>query len=145
MDADANSLLSDILPLERHPARSRPRGRAACGHVPRAAVRAGPVAEGGGDVPVRESTDGGRTWHAFAPLADRECGGIAFDRHTPGSVVFGCRDGLYASRDGGATIRRLEGGLRVPSGRSRTIALDCGRLFFLTSGSGVWRSDLPQE
>ncbi len=100
---------------------------------------------GGGDVPVRESTDGGRTWHAFAPLADRECGGIAFDRHTPGSVVFGCRDGLYASRDGGATIRRLEGGLRVPSGRSRTIALDRGRLFFLTSGSGVWRSVLPPE
>ncbi len=98
---------------------------------------------GGGDGPVRESTDGGRTWHVYEPLRDLTCGGIAFDRHAQGCVVFGCRDGLYLSRDGGVTIRPIEGGLRVPSGKSRVIALDRGRLFFLTSGSGVWRMDLP--
>ena len=97
---------------------------------------------GGGDVPVRESTDGGRTWHVYGPLAGMTCGGIAFDRHAKGLVVFGCRDGLYVSRDGGATIRRLAGGLDVPSGRSRIVALDRGRIFFLTGGSGVWRTTL---
>ncbi len=98
---------------------------------------------GGGDIPVRESTDGGRTWHVYEPFRNLTCGGIAFDRHAKGRVVFGCRDGLYMSADGGATIRRLEGGLAVPSGRSRIIALDRGRLFFLTSGSGVWGMRLP--
>ena len=98
---------------------------------------------GGGTGTVRESTDGGRTWHDYGPLQGLVCGGIAFDRHARGIVVFGCRDGLYVSTDGGATVRPLEGGLDVPSGRSRVIALDRGRLFFLTSGSGVWRMDLP--
>ena len=93
---------------------------------------------GGGDRTVQESTDGGRTWHDYAPLRGLVCRGIAFDRHAPGSVVFACRDGLFASDDGGATMRPIEGGLRVPSGKSRFIALDRGRLFFLTSGSGVW-------
>ena len=97
---------------------------------------------GGGNRTVQESTDGGSSWHDFAPLRGLGCGGIAFDRHAPGSVVFACRDGLYASDDGGATLRPIEGGLRVPSGRSRFIALDRGRLFFLTSGSGVWGMSL---
>jgi len=48
------------------------------------------------------------------------------------------RDGLYVSRDGGKTVRLLAEGLAVPSGRSRIVSLDRGRLFFLTSGSGVW-------
>ncbi|MBQ7666726.1 MAG: hypothetical protein IJS46_01885 [Kiritimatiellae bacterium] len=96
----------------------------------------------GGGKPVMESTDGGETWHEYVPLSGLACGGIAFDRHVPGSVAFGCRDGLYVSSDGGASIRRLKGGLAVPSGRSRVIALDRGRLFFLTSGSGVWRMQL---
>ena len=93
---------------------------------------------GGGDRTVQESTDGGRTWHAYTPLQGRKCGGIAFDRHVSGSVVFACRDGLYHSTDGGATMRQLENGLQLPSGTSRTVALDRGRLFFLTSGSGIW-------
>ena len=97
---------------------------------------------GGGDRTVQESTDGGRTWHTYAPLQGRKCGGIAFDRHESGSVVFACSDGLYHSADGGATLRLLEDGLRLPSGTSRTIALDRGRLFFLTSGSGIWGKSL---
>ena len=98
----------------------------------------------GGGQPVRESTDGGKTWHDYRPLEGLACGGIAFDHQTRGSVVFGCHDDLYVSADGGATIRRLEGGLDVPSGVSRFIALDRGRLFFLTSGSGVWWMRLPR-
>ena len=91
---------------------------------------------------VQESTDGGRTWHAFLPLKGHRCKGISFDRHTPGRVVFGCYDGLFISSDGGATLKEIPDGLKVPSGSSRTIVLDRGRLFFLTSGSGVWRADL---
>lgn len=98
---------------------------------------------GGGDKPVQESTDGGRSWHDYRPLEGLSCGGIAFDGQVPGLVVFACRDGLYLSADGGASIQPLDGGLEVPSGRSRFIALDRGRLFFLTSGSGVWRRQLP--
>lgn len=99
----------------------------------------------GGGKPMMESTDGGRTWHAYGPLGDSECRGIAFDRQNPGLVAFGCRDGIYISADGGATTQLIDGGLEVPSGRSRTIALDRGRLFLLTSGSGVWRMDRTAE
>ena len=99
---------------------------------------------GGRDMPVMESTDGGRSWHDYRPLEGMSCGGIAFDHEVPGSVVFGCHDGLYVSADGGATLRRIEGGLDVPSGRSRVIALDRGRLFFLTGGSGVWMRESGQ-
>ena len=98
----------------------------------------------GGDQPVRESTDGGRTWHDYRPLEGLVCNGIAFDRKARGAVVFGCHDDLYVSTDGGDTIRRLEGGLDIPSGTSRFIALDRGRLFFMTSGSGVWWMRLPR-
>lgn len=97
---------------------------------------------GGYSRAVQESTDGGRTWHAFLPLKGHRCKGISFDRHVPGSVVFGCYDGLFVSSDGGATLREIPDGLRVPSGPSRAVLLDRGRLFFLTSGSGVWRADL---
>ena len=97
---------------------------------------------GGGVRPVHESTDGGRTWHVYEPLKGHICKSIAFDRHVPGSVIFGCLDGLYVSSDGGATIKAFPNGLTVPSGTSRTVLIDRGRLFFLTSGSGVWRSSL---
>lgn len=97
---------------------------------------------GGYSRAVQESTDGGRTWHAFLPLKGHRCKGISFDRHVPGSVVFGCYDGLFVSSDGGATLREIPDGLRVPSGPSRAVLLDRGRLFFLTSGSGIWRADL---
>ena len=98
---------------------------------------------GGTGKEVKESTDGGRTWHTYTPLRGHNCGGIAFDRHTPGSVVFSCPDGIYVSTNGGARISLLADGLKLPSGTSRIIALDRGRLFFLTSGSGIYGTLLP--
>ena len=93
----------------------------------------------GGETDTRETTDGGVSWHKFAPLEGKACRAIAFDRHNRGLVAFGCKDGLYVSYDGGATLRRLGTGLDVPTGISRNIALDRGRLFIMTSGSGVYR------
>ena len=101
-------------------------------HTPGRFLRGGP-----GD--AVESTDGGKTWHVFEPLRGQTCRSFAFDETTPGLVAFGCRDGVFVSFDGGHAIRKLTAGLDAPSGSSRTLKLDRGRLFFLTSGSGVYR------
>lgn len=101
-------------------------------HTPGRFLRGGP-----GD--AVESTDGGKTWHVFEPLRGQTCRSFAFDETTPGLVAFGCRDGVFVSFDGGKTVRKLKAGLDAPSGSSRTLKLDRGRLFFLTSGSGVYR------
>lgn len=96
----------------------------------------------GGEGGTYESTDGGKTWHLYLPLKGKICRAISFDRHESGRVIFGCGDGIFFSADGGRTIEKLRGGLKVPSGISRNIILDRGRLFFLTAGSGVWMSRL---
>ena len=93
----------------------------------------------GGEGETYETTDGGLSWRKFLPLDGKACRAIAFDRHNRGLVAFGCRDGIYVSCDGGATLRLLKDGLNVPSGKSRNIALDRGRLFIMTSGSGIYR------
>ena len=101
-------------------------------HTPGRFLRGGP-----GD--VVESTDGGRTWHVFEPIKGRLCRAFAFDRHHRGLIAFGCKDGIFVSYDGGVTLRRLKAGLGAPTGTSRNIVLDRGRLFIMTSGSGVYR------
>lgn len=93
----------------------------------------------GGEDGTYETTDGGASWHAFAPLTGKVCRAFAFDRHHSGLVAFGCKDGIFVSYDGGATLRRLKAGLEAPTGTSRNIVLDRGRLFIMTSGSGVYR------
>jgi len=93
----------------------------------------------GGECETYETTDGGVSWHKYEPLKGKACRAIAFDRHNRGLVAFGCKDGIYVSYDGGATLRRLKTGLDVPTGISRNIVVDRGRLFIMTSGSGVYR------
>jgi len=90
-----------------------------------------------------ESTDGGRVWHplatANAPGSGwRSSGCVAFDAHTPGLVVAASRNAIIVSRDAGRTFSDLKGGLDYPSGVKRYVAVDRGRLFGLTHGSGVW-------
>ena len=98
----------------------------------------------GGDE-VQESTDGGWTWHPYAPLAGKACCRISFDAHNRGRVVFGCPEAIYMSDDGGRTLYALEHGLEYPSGGTRQIYLDRNRLFAMTTGSGVFMRllDLP--
>ena len=91
----------------------------------------------GGDV-VQESTDGGGSWHPFAPFVGKVCRRIAFDAHNRGTVVFGCQDAILVSRDGGATSVALPDGLRYPSGGTRALKIDRNRLFGFTTGSGVF-------
>ena len=101
-------------------------------HTPGRFLRGGP-----GD--AVESTDGGKTWHVFKPLKGLLCRAFAFDRHYRGLVAFGCKEGVFVSYDGGATVHRLKAGLDAPTGVSRNIILDRGRLFIMTTGSGVYR------
>lgn len=98
----------------------------------------------GGDV-VQESLDGGKTWHAFAPLAGKACLSIAFDAHNPGTVVFGREDAILVSRNGGATFNALDRGLAYPSGGTRRILVDRNRLYGFTSGSGVFVRKLETQ
>ena len=69
--------------------------------------------------------------------------GIAFDAHVRGQVAFCNETGIYLSRDGGKTQKRLEGWLEeVPSGCQFRVVLDRNRMFYITEGSGVWRRNL---
>ena len=46
---------------------------------------------------------------------------------------------IYVSRDGAKTFSLLPKAFEtVPSSLGRTIYLDRGRLYFLTTGTGVW-------
>jgi photosystem II stability/assembly factor-like uncharacterized protein len=91
----------------------------------------------GGDI-VQESLDGGITWKVFAPLKGKACCRIAFDACNSGTVVFGCDDAIFVSRDGGSTMKALDKGLSYPSGGTRRILIDRNRLYGFTSGSGVF-------
>ncbi|MBP5544775.1 MAG: hypothetical protein ILM98_11910 [Kiritimatiellae bacterium] len=94
-----------------------------------------------------ESTDGGRNWHTLittnAPSTGwRSSVCVAFDAHVPGLAVAANKNAIIVSRDGGRTFSDLEGGLDYPSGVKRCVAVDRGRLFALTRGSGVWMRQL---
>ena len=84
---------------------------------------------------------GGQTFH---PL-DSGVGvfySVAFDPHVKGRVYVGGRDEILVSSDGGAHFGTLPNGLALPSGTSRRLVADRGRLFFLTDGNGVWLRDV---
>ena len=91
---------------------------------------------------LKESTDGGRSWHDVATGRDWFGWSVAFDAHVPGLVVAANHDGILVSRDGGATFGRLRDGLAYPTGVRRWVVVDRGRLFGLTRGSGVWMRDI---
>ena len=90
-----------------------------------------------------ESADGGRSWHRLQPTGWQSGNSIAFDAHAPGLVVVAGKNAIKVSVDGGRTFSELEGGLDYPTGVRRYVAVDRGRLFGLTRGSGVWMRQLP--
>ena len=95
--------------------------------------------------PITESTDGGRTFH---PLAGCTLGQpahmVSFDARTRGFVVAGLADRSVAySTDGGRVFTVLPGSDKVPSGCSSKVLVDRRRLYYLTTGSGVFTRTLP--
>ncbi len=99
---------------------------------------------------VMKSTDGGATWFEITTGLDPEQGFLTLllDRFDPSTVYLATQsDGVYITRDGGATWTSWNDGLwsRVTSsdGLNVNAVLQLsadGRLLYLgTSGSGVWR------
>ena len=71
---------------------------------------------------------------------------LAFDAHTPNLVVAGLPDRRVAvSEDGGRVFRTLPKSDRVPSGCSSKVLVDRRRLYYLTTGSGVFTRALPDQ
>jgi photosystem II stability/assembly factor-like uncharacterized protein len=109
-------------------------------------IAADPFAKGRflmGGFPLKESLDGGRAW---GPVAGGDGTGglsVAFDAHNRGLAVACGKDGVFVSRDGGRRFDKLEGGLDLPTGIRLLVFVDCGRLFFVTRGSGIWTRRLP--
>lgn len=90
--------------------------------------------------PARESTDGGRSWHPLKGLEflGMTCG-LAADAATPGLFAAVGYDSIHVSHDGAKSFSLLPGAFEtVPSSLSRNIYLDRGRLYYLTTGTGVW-------
>lgn len=89
---------------------------------------------------VDEWTDGGRTRRANLMSCSGLGHAIAFDPHVPGLAAALTKDleSICISRDGGAHWEVLKDGMSFPSGWRLRLVLDRGRLFGLTSGSGVW-------
>ena len=91
---------------------------------------------------MRESTDGGRTWHDNESMPGR-CWGLAFDAHTPGLLVLRGEDELFVSEDGGRCFYALPQGLAYPHSGQVHVFVDRRRLFVFTGGSGVFARTLP--
>jgi photosystem II stability/assembly factor-like uncharacterized protein len=84
--------------------------------------------------PLLRSADGGDTW--VPALADMErVQAVAVDPRESGHVLAGTGDGLWVSRDGGATFAPVDG-----AGDVRSIAFSDARVVFLGTGDGVLRS-----
>ena len=89
-----------------------------------------------------ETVDGGRSWRVLATgdWIDRS---VAFDPFMPGLVAMPSSGGIRLSRDGGRSFGDpLPDGLAFPTGGKWWVALDRGRLFGFTFGSGVWVREL---
>lgn len=90
---------------------------------------------------MRESTDGGRTWHDAESMPG-PCWGLAFDAHVPGLLVLRGEDAIFVSEDGGQCFNALPQGLDYPHSGQSHVFVDRGRLFAFTSGSGVFTRTL---
>ena len=89
------------------------------------------------------STDGGRTFRGAPEL--KRFWRIAFDGSVKGFAVASSGDGFYVSYDGARTFEKIPDSLRVPSGARRDVYVGGGRIFLMTTGSGLWMADLPDR
>ena len=94
---------------------------------------------------LSESLDGGATFHPYEESDLGECAFVSFDAHTPNLAVAGVASdrSVAFSRDGGRHWKVLDGAERVPSGCSSKVLVDRKRLFYLSTGSGVFTRVLP--
>lgn len=96
----------------------------------------------GGGWPIRETLDGGLTWHKLKTNLG-QCSYVYLDEHIPNLVIAGTPERVvHVSNDGGATFTPVAGSDRVPSGGSSKVVVDRGRMYYLTTGSGVWNGNL---
>lgn len=92
---------------------------------------------------LKRGVDGGRTFHPFTGCTLAQANHLSFDAHEPGLVVAGLADRSAAvSFDGGVHFAPIKGSEKVPSGCSSKILVDRKRLFYLTTGSGVYTRTL---
>ena len=94
-----------------------------------------------GAADVFETTDGGVHWTQLT-TCHRGMTHLAADAHVKGLFAAASDREVFVSRDGGAHWAVLKNGMRLPAGRDHEIRLDRGRLFFMTTGAGVWRADI---
>lgn len=93
--------------------------------------------------PIQETLDGGLTWHRLRTNLGN-CSFVYLDQKIRNLVIAGTPDRVVnVSYDGGTTFRPLAGSDRVPSGGSSKVVVDRGRIYYLTTGSGVWNYCLP--
>lgn len=104
-------------------------------HVPGRFVKPGESAQ--------VSVDGGCTFKPAPGFSNFSH--IAFDMMTPGLVVGVGFDSIHVSQDGGRTFRELPGGMGLPSGGRRHAFVNDRKLYYLTTGSGMWTADLKIE
>ena len=106
----------------------------------------------GGDTPylppagIYASADGGATFRRLAGTHPPGMEALAFDQATPGLLVCGTASRVtYLSRDGGRTFRPLPGSEKIPTGKCGRVALDRGRVYVFTAGSGIWTATLDAD
>lgn len=87
--------------------------------------------------PICETTDGGRTLRQANDLP-MHCSSIAFDAQNRGHVAFNVGDRILFSKDGGRHCSVVPDGMSVPLSDKHNLYLDRGRLFGVSSGSGVY-------
>lgn len=92
---------------------------------------------------VYVSTDGGRTFRDAPEL--KRFWRIAFDGAVKDLAVASSGDGFYVSYDGARTFEKIPDSLRVPSGARRDVYVGGGRIFLMTTGSGLWMADLSDR
>lgn len=123
-------------------------GEGRCDYWQRFSVAADPFVSGrflsGHQGRLRETLDGGKTWHDWVAFTG-VCSHVAFDFHVPGQMALSSPDGVRLSRDGGRTFELLSDSMAIPTGTKLYVALDRGRLYRLTLGSGVYVKDVARQ
>ena len=97
----------------------------------------------GGAWPIAETLDGGKTWGKLKTNIG-QVSYVHIDQKVKDLVVAGLPDRtVWLSRDAGHTFRKVEGSDKVPSGCSSKVVIDRGRMYYLSTGSGVWTATTP--
>lgn len=94
---------------------------------------------------LKESTDGGLTFHEFIGRIPPDVENVAFDAVRRGIVVAATRARMvWLSRDAGKTFSPIPSSFSVPTGRQGKVQINDGRIYVFTAGSGVWTAQMDE-